>query len=398
MKSELLLKYTGKNIPDVIEDEGMRRGFIINWEHMAANYGDGVDAQLLLGQIMLCDKTADILYAAPDETRYVKGTRPMLERVASEIFSSCKSETECAIAVMRYTRDLHKKRKGWHPFFGGTEEVLIEKGEELCECVARLAVALLEVWGIPARIITHTIGGHVTAEAYADVKWGYIDPRCGMYFLLEDGRLASLLELLRDHSILDGQSEAVKADVSHRWRYEERLCALKKKYLSVKEVNTFKYYSLADADKYNYSWLTEEQCIPLNMNTVCTAYGEVRNEVMFPEKPKSTDKKYPIRFTLHDGVTLSEDVMLGARMCGVMCHPTVSRFYLDGELIYSTDGWFPVSELSTYQHGIVLLGGAGGSLPVSKMSDGEHVLKVEMDVAPDCTSEAYLRFFVKKCK
>ena len=88
--------------------------------------------------------------------------------------------------------------------------------------------------------------------------------------------------------------------------------------------------------------------------------------------------------------------MLGVRMMDVMCHPRVVRFYLDGELIYFTDGWIPTSELSTYQHGIVLLGGAGGCLPVGKMEDGQHTLSVEMDVADGVTSETSLNFFVKK--
>lgn len=394
--TELLKDYVGDRIPAKIADDDMRRGFITNWEHMAANYGRGVDAQLLENQIMLCTDTAEALYRKPAPTRYKKGTRPVLDRVAEEIFSGAVSETECAIRAMRYTRDLHKKHKGWHPFFGGTEEVLIEKGEELCECVARLAVALLEVWGIPARIITHTIGGHVTAEAYADGKWGYIDPRCGMYFLLDDGRLASLWELWFDHSILDKQSDAVRADVSHRWTYAERVKALKEKYLSPKEVNTFKYYSLADADKYDYSWQTDEMCIALNMNGICRTYGEVRREVMFPEQPKTAGPRYTVRFTLPNGVVLSEDVMLGVRVNGTMCHPCASRFFIDGEEVYSTNGWTPVSELSSFQHGVIFLGGAGGSLPVSKLPDGDHTLTVRLKVNSDEWITAEMNFTVKK--
>ena len=396
MNTEFLKNYTGSAIPERIEDEGMRRGFVTNWEHMAANYGRGVDAQLLEGQIMLSAETAEALYAPPAPVRYIKGTRPVLERTAAEATAGAKNDTERAIAIMRFTRDLHKKRKGWHPFFGGTEEVLIEKGEELCECVARLEVALCEVLGIPARIVTHTIGGHVTAEVYADGKWGYLDPRCGMYFLLDDGRLASLWEIWHDHSILDRQPDAVKADVSHRWSYEERLTALKEKYLSPREVNTFKYYSLADADKYDYSWYTDEDCIALDMNRICTKYGDVRNEVMHPEKAGPTGERYSVRLTLPDGVTLTDDVMVGARAVGTMCHPLVARFYVDGELIYTSSPWYPVSELSTYQHGIILLGGACGSLRPSDYAEGKHTLTVEMDVAQGIVSRKSISFFVKR--
>ena len=396
MNIELLKKFTGEEIPFRIKDMAMRRAFVVNWTHMAANYGPGVDAELLYGQILLCDETWEVLYEKPDPVRYKKGTRPVLERVAREAVTGASSETECAIAIMRFTRDLYKKHKGWHPFFGGTEEVLIEKGEELCECVARLEVALLEVLGIPARIITHTVGGHVTAEVYADGKWGYIDPRCGMYFLLEDGRLASLWELIHDHSILDRQTDAVRADVSDRWQHAERIRALKEKYLSAGEVNSFKYYSLADADKYNYSWMTDEKCIDLNMNLICTEYGRARNAVMFPEKLDSDAKAYSVRFTLPDGVTLREDVMLGVRVTGVMCHPQVAHFYIDGTPAYSSSPTVPVSELSTFQHGIILFGGAGGSLPVSTLEDGKHTLSVEICISPTYKISDSIDFFVKK--
>ena len=394
MKRSALAEYTGREISARIKEADRRRGFELNWAHMAANYGPGVDAQLLSEQILLCDETKDLLYEAPDPTRYVKGTRPTLERYAAAIGEGTASDTERAVAVMRFTRDLYKKHKGWHPFFGGTEEVLIEKGEELCECVSRLAVALLEIMGIPARLITHTVGGHVTAEAYADGKWGYIDPRCGMYFLLPDKRLASLQELIDDPSILDDQPEEVVADVSPRFAYDKRIDALREKYLTDKEVNTFKYYSLLDSERYDYSWQTDEKCIAIDMNRICTAYGDMRSEVM--GTPPRAVPSYSIRFTLPEGVTLSDDVLLGVRMNGVMCHPRTARFYLDGELIYSTDGTVPISEISTHQHGVIFLGGAGGSLPVSRLEDGEHKLYVEMVVSPELVASSTLGFFVKK--
>lgn len=393
MDRSILQEYTGVNIPSKIEDPARREAFIINWKHMWGNYGEGVDAQLLWEQILLCDATEEILYQPPEPTRYVKGSRPVLERYAKEITKDAASETECAIAIMRYMRDTFYKCRGRQLFWGGTEEVLLEKGEQLCECVARLEVALLEVLSIPARIITHTIGGHVTTEVFADGKWGYVDPRCGMYFYLEDGRLASLIELIRDHSIMDKQPEAVVSDVSPRFPYEGRIEALKRAYCSTLEVNTFKYYSLADAERYNYTWQQDSGCISLGMNRLIKEYYNARVALMYPEKGGAAMPE--IRFTLHDGVTLSEDVLFGVRVNNVMCQPEVMRFYLDGELIYSADGWVPISELSTAQHGVTYLGGAGGSLPVSTLSDGEHSLRVEAELAPDWVMEKSLSFFVK---
>ena len=54
------------------------------------------------------------------------------------------------------------------------------------------------------------------------------------------------------------------------------------------------------------------------------------------------------------------------------------------------------SELSTYQHGIILYGGIGGSLPVSTLVEGEHTLTVELEISPTLTKEAKLRFIVKR--
>ena len=50
-------------LAEQIKDNGRRDAFLTNWEHMAANYGDGVDAQLLREQILLTDEIRDA-YAA----------------------------------------------------------------------------------------------------------------------------------------------------------------------------------------------------------------------------------------------------------------------------------------------------------------------------------------------
>ncbi|MBR2929764.1 MAG: transglutaminase domain-containing protein [Clostridia bacterium] len=393
MDKSRLNGYIGADIPDRIEDEDRRLGFIINWRHMAANYGSGVDAQLLSEQILLCDATEAVLYEKPDPVRYVKGSRPILEAKAKEITEGARNEQDCAIMIMRYMRDHYNPRKGMQLFWGGTEEVLLEKGEQLCECVARLEVALLEVLGIPARIITHTIGGHVTTEVYADGKWGYVDPRCGMYFLLEDGRLASLIELCRDHSIMDRQPEEVKADVSPRFPYEGRIEALKKRYVSAVEVNTYKYYSLADSDRYDYSWCTAEDCVRLGMNEQVHAYAEIRKKVMGVGGGRG---KPVIRFTLNDGMTVSEDILFAVRVNGVMAQPRIMEFYIDGSLAYSSDEWVPISELSNCQRGVTYFGGAQGSLPVSTLSDGQHTLKVDVHITPEWVESKEITFFVKK--
>ena len=142
--------------------------------------------------------------------------------------------------------------------------------------------------------------------------------------------------------------------------------------------------------------MSDEECIALGMNEICTAYGEIRKRVMHPDREQVDTEKYPVRFTLPDGAVLSDDVMLGVRVNGIMCHPKTARFYIDGNLTYESSAMIPVSELSTYQHGIILYGGIGGSLPVSTLVEGEHTLTVELEISPTLTKEAKLRFIVKR--
>ena len=111
---------------------------------------------------------------------------------------------------MCFCRDLYKQNDGILLFYGGTEEELIKKGEQLCECLARLMVALCEIIDIPGRIITHIAGGHLTCEVFLENKWSYFDPRTGIFYVLPNGQIASAIELLLQPEIMDRQPEWVK--------------------------------------------------------------------------------------------------------------------------------------------------------------------------------------------
>ena len=164
--------------------------------------------------------------------------------------AGCNTQREKMLALMRFCRDLYKKREGI-PFseyiYGGTEEQLIDKGEELCECLGRLMVALCEIAGMPGRIVMHDVGGHITSEILVDGHWAYVDPRVGLYFVKPDGLLASTWDLWQNPALLRQQTDQVKADLSARWTWEERLWKCEKKYFHPAEVNGFENYSLADA-------------------------------------------------------------------------------------------------------------------------------------------------------
>jgi hypothetical protein len=227
---EELKAYSGLNAVNAIVGEFRKKAYVLNYEQLAANYGENVEFQLRREQIILCPQTVGYLYgkqSIPDISDYITGSRPSLENVVAKTIDGCQNEK--ALAIMRFCRELKKKDtlkpgKGFE--FGGTDELLIEKGEDLCETLSRLFVGLCEIAGIPARLVMHDIGGHINAEAYIDGHWGYIDPRFGLYFLKPDGHLASVWEIWDDPSLLRQQSRHVKNDVAGEKSWEQRVLIL----------------------------------------------------------------------------------------------------------------------------------------------------------------------------
>jgi len=252
--------YTGLNILNVLKTDAEKGMYKSNWEQLYLNYGDNVEWQRLRHQVLLCDETRDELYKAPKPVKYVKGTRPYLEKKVNEVVKDCKSDRERVLALMVYIRDLYKSRDIEY-FYGGTEEELIKKCENLCEAVGRLMVALCEVIGIPGRIVMH-ISGHIVSEIYFDNKWAFIDPRAGMFYLDENDRFLSIDELMRDRSYVLNQSDWVKSFVSAQWTYEQRQKANYDHHFAPQELQCFCDYSLMDADEYNFEW--KEKSIDLS--------------------------------------------------------------------------------------------------------------------------------------
>ncbi|MBN1342976.1 MAG: family 20 glycosylhydrolase [Phycisphaerae bacterium] len=254
-----LQPYTGKNAWKAVVGDHRQSAYRLNYDQLHANYGDAVEFQLRAQQVILCPQTAEFLYTrfTPTTVRYRKGARPELENVVAKATAGCATDKDKALALMRYCRDLYDEKWYTSEFknyvYGGTEEQLIAKGEILCECLGRLLVALCEVAGLPGRIVMHDIGGHIAAEILVAGKWAYIDPRCGIYFLLPDGSLASLWDLWHDPELIDRQSDAVKADAARWWTWRERAYKCKTRYFHPNEINGFQNYSLADADKYSYA-------------------------------------------------------------------------------------------------------------------------------------------------
>ena len=279
-----LAPYTGKDAWKMLVGEKRQKVYNVNDKCMEVNYDESVDFQLRRQQVILCPQTAEYLYTqfTPTKVRYQKGSRPQLEKTVAEVTEGCHSDREKALALMRFCRDLYKKREGIEfskYIYGGTEEQLIEKGEELCECLGRLLVALCEVAGIPGRIVMHDIGGHIVSEIYIEGKWAYIDPRAGIYCLKPDGSFASTWELWQNPALLRQQSPEVKADASARWNWEERIWKCENKFFHPLEINGLQNYSLADAKQYDYTQKPYKKAEKDGLFVLSKEYEKLTNEI-----------------------------------------------------------------------------------------------------------------------
>ncbi len=247
--------YQGLNILNVLKTEDEKWAYTMNWEQLHINYGDNVEWQRLKEQIVLCPETREYLYAKPGDVRYRAGSRPILENEVARVIAGCKTDRERVLAILVFIRDLYlhngKEIPDHLKFYGGSEEVLIAKGENLCECVGRLMVALCEVMGLPGRIIMH-LSGHITCEIYLEDTWVWFDPRCGLFYVDENNRLLSLAELIDNREYVRQQPDWVKEYVSKQWTYEQREQSNYKLHMSKIEVQLYQFYSLEDAPKYNY--------------------------------------------------------------------------------------------------------------------------------------------------
>ena len=277
-----LAPYIGEAAAERLVGPDRRRAYLLNYRQLGVNYGQAnVEFQLRKELVILCPQTVDVLYGSftPGPVRYEKGSRPELERVAAAITVNCASDREKALALMRFCRDLWKHKPD-APFaeyiYGGTEEQMIAKPEILCETLSRLMVALCEVAGMPGRLVMHILGGHICTEILLDGHWAYIDPRCGMFFVGDDGRLASVWELWQDPAVIWRQADDVKAEASGQWPWSWRAWKCESMYFSPREVNGFQNYSLADTAKYGYGQLSNKDAVAgglldINRDYVATA-------------------------------------------------------------------------------------------------------------------------------
>ena len=268
-------EYQGIRIADRLEGLA-KECYLCAWEWMKGAWGNNVEFERLAEQILLCPETRDYLYKnPPQKVKYIKGSRPFLEQVVSDLCKGLETDREKVLAVFVYVRDLHKKVDGADFFYGGTEEELIKKSEWFCERVARLMVGLCEIIGLPGRIIFHVAAGHLTCEIFFEGKWAYFDPRCGMFCMDENDHFLSVEEILNNREVIFQQKEFVNSFHSPHWSLDYRQHRNYHFCFSPYELQCFGAYSLMDADKYHFEWMPScETHMPKELAPIHKRYTE----------------------------------------------------------------------------------------------------------------------------
>lgn len=266
-------EYLGRKQGDIFEDPLIREGCALWLERVLGYFGDGedggVDVQIIDGQLGLCEMTAEYIYSefTPTEIRYVQGSRPLLEKTLTEAVGSGMSEREKSLAIMRRCRDnrdhgLAGKGCDW---CGGSEEELLKRGAIMCNEISRVFVCLCQIAGLPARVHSSHISGHMMAEVLTDGKWGWIDPMKGVAPVTDQGEPASAWELLQDPKLFERQPKSVWDDIRPpgiTYGTEERdprnlsytMARNRDCYFHPGEAMALGNYFVWDYAKYSYSW------------------------------------------------------------------------------------------------------------------------------------------------
>jgi len=275
----MIEKYTGIKIAEMLEDFHEKECFLTANSQIHLNYGDNVEYERLKEQVLLCNATREYLYSKPHGLKYIAGNRPELESIVNNICGNCIDKRENVLSLMCYIRDLHKKYDREQLFYGGTEEELIKKGEWLCECVSRLMVALCEIKGIPGRTIFHAFSGHFTTELFFEDKWGYVDPRFGLFYLNKKGMFASVDELVNNRELIWVQNDYVKSFSSEYCNYEYRNHRNFFYCFSPRERQCICHYSLMDKDKYHFDWISYKKAQE-SMKEIHIRYIQLSNMIL----------------------------------------------------------------------------------------------------------------------
>jgi len=172
-----------------------------------------VDRVLLEQMVRLCAHTAPALYGAstPTDVLYRQRSRPELEHCVVEATADRGPDEERIEGIARFCAGLAASVDGQALSamrLGGTEEQIVRRGSDWCTDVARVACALCQVAGFPARLVhlfdmTKAYSGHAITEVYRACAWGAVDAITAVVYRRADGRPATTWELMNDPTLAE---------------------------------------------------------------------------------------------------------------------------------------------------------------------------------------------------
>lgn len=170
-----------------------------------------VDRVLAENMVRLCAETVEFLYIgySPALATYEKGARPKLECFAADAGACHGTRKERIGRIAKFCHDLGARAPDEldKMLFGGTEEEIIARGSDWCTDVARVACALSQVSGVPARLVwlfnlSQAYSGHAIIEAFIEGVWGAVDPLNDILYRHADGRMATTWDLMHDEQLV----------------------------------------------------------------------------------------------------------------------------------------------------------------------------------------------------
>ncbi|MFH1569693.1 MAG: transglutaminase domain-containing protein [Gemmatimonadota bacterium] len=207
-----------------------------------------VDRVLAARMVRLCAATAPVLYGdlARSVSGYRRGSRPRLEAALAPALAGTATAEERVQAIVDLTRGQAAAGDAVpieELVLGGTEEEILGRPTDWCTDLARLACALCQVAGIPARLVLlfdteKAYSGHVIIEARRQGVWGAADAVTGLCYVAES-RPVTTWELMKDPALA----------IAHRERHPGA---------SYSEPGQFRTgavveYGVGDAAQYDYT-------------------------------------------------------------------------------------------------------------------------------------------------
>ena len=174
-----------------------------------------IDRELMENMILLNSETENYIYTelTPTISHYKEGARPLLEEHVKRMTSECHSEQERIEAIAGFTGSMQNRASDDLDLIriGGTEEEMITRGSDWCSDVARVACALYQIAGVPARMVylidtEKAYTGHVIIEVYRSGVWGALDPLTNVIYNTLEGKPASTWNLMNDPRLIERHS------------------------------------------------------------------------------------------------------------------------------------------------------------------------------------------------